>query len=122
MSSRNRSITEKGSRNLSLVPKFTDILIGLPVTLFTDRHQRSRTEKERLAVTTVAQNMKPEMPCVRCGSQQIWILKYISGSFRKFVALCADCRHAIVLPDDATVLSRVASNGRAEAMSRSHPL
>jgi hypothetical protein len=95
---------------------------GDSVTLPRERHHRSSIEEQRLAVTTVVQNVKIDTPCTRCGSRQIWILKYISGSFRKFVALCADCRHSIVLPDDAAVLSGVVANGRVDATSCTLPL
>jgi hypothetical protein len=64
-------------------------------------------------MTTVLGNMLVEDPCVRCGSRWIWLLRYSSSTYDRFVCVCEECCSTVVVQPRRVLLARAAGRMRS---------
>jgi hypothetical protein len=58
-------------------------------------------------------------PCARCGSRRIWLMKYHSLGFDRYVCLCETCGGTLVVEPKRTLLAK-AGGWRNFGTSRRH--
>jgi len=69
-------------------------------------------------MTTVLGQMLVEDACVRCGGRWIWLMRYSSSDYERFICICEECCNTVVVPPKRVLLARAAGGMRSWMLKR----
>ncbi len=69
-------------------------------------------------MTTVIGNVLVDDPCARCAGRRIWVLRYHSWNYDRFICVCEQCGNTVVVEPKRVLLARAGSRMRSRMCKR----
>jgi hypothetical protein len=57
-------------------------------------------------MTNLLGDLVVDDPCPRCGDREIWLMRYLSAKYGRFVCICKRCGNTLVAEPKRVLLAR----------------